>query len=252
VWRDALLRTTGFPADGVDLLAGRTAPRPLTAISPVKSTPTNFDQRYTSAVTELSARVDMIAGDVRLREAVTWQNPAVVGLLDSLRRSGSPKPRNSKRRYRRSRAGAVLATVLRQDRDHRFLRARLLDHPRPGRRRRTRPAWPRPAGARRAVFLEPWALATYAAALAEDPQIRMWLPPCPMPHYVLAGELLQRPGMPAIELTPEQAAAVALCDGTMPAAEDHQVARIVRTGRHGPADRPRPPQESHGGTPTYR
>jgi len=69
------------------------------------------------------------------------------------------------------------------------------------------------------VFLEPWALATYAAALAEDPQIRMWLPPCPMPHYVLAGELLQRPGMPAIELTPEQAAAVALCDGTMPAAK---------------------------------
>jgi len=218
VWRDSLLRTTGFPVDGVDLLAGPDCAMAADAYLAGEIDADGFDQRYTSAVTELSTRVNVIAGDVRLREAVTWQNPAVVGLLDSLRRSGSPKPRNSKRRYRE----VVLARFWQRY----CTKTETIGFFGPG-------CWitldpdvddvlVQPGQdllSRRAVFLEPWALTTYAAALAEDPRTRMWLPPCPMPHYVLDGELLLRPGMPAVELAPEQAAALALCDGTTPAAK---------------------------------
>jgi hypothetical protein len=70
---------------------------------------------------------------------------------------------------------------------------------------------------RRKVFLEPWALIAYGAALARDPQIRRWLPPARMPHHHLAGLRLSRPRLPEVRLTEPQAAALRLSDGRTPA-----------------------------------
>nr|WP_042178142.1 lantibiotic dehydratase [Kibdelosporangium sp. MJ126-NF4]CEL13001.1 Lantibiotic dehydratase domain protein [Kibdelosporangium sp. MJ126-NF4]CTQ98687.1 Lantibiotic dehydratase domain protein [Kibdelosporangium sp. MJ126-NF4] len=218
IWRDALLRTTGFPAAWVDRLSAPECATLADAHLAGAVDAEEFEARFTETLTSSSHRINTIAGDLGLREAITWQNPGVVGLLDSLRRSGPPKPRNSKRRYRE----VVLARFWQRY----CTKTETIGFFGPG-------CWitldPDTEGvrtvpgsgllARRQVFLEPWALTTYAAVLAEDPRMRLWLPPSPMPHYLLDGRQLVRPGMPPLELTGGEAVVVALCDGTRPAAD---------------------------------
>ncbi|NRN69392.1 Surfactin synthase thioesterase subunit [Kibdelosporangium sp. 4NS15] len=218
IWRDALLRTTGFPAAWVDRLAAPECAAIADACLAGEAGTAEFEARFAETLTESSGQVDVIAGDVRLREAITWQNPAVAGLLDSLRRSGPPKPRNSKRRYRE----VVLARFWQRY----CTKTETIGFFGPGcwikldpREQDVRATPGDDLLARREVFLEPWALTTYAATLAEDPRTKLWLPPSPMPHHLLDGEQLHRPGSPPLELTSDEAAVVALCDGTRTAAD---------------------------------
>jgi hypothetical protein len=224
VWRDAMLRSAGFPAHGLDRLAdpelGAVADEHLAGAVDAAG----FEAAYAAAVVRSSTEVNRIAALPLVREAITWQNPAAVTLLDSLRRSGPPERRNSKRRYREVQLtrywqrycgksetigffGPGLWVTLDPDVDD------VTVEPGPD------------VIARRKVFLEPWTLTVYGACLADDPQIRPWLPPAPMAHHLLEGTCLRRHGLPPVELSAEQAAALSASDGRRPAVD--VAARLV-------------------------
>ncbi|GAB3938205.1 hypothetical protein GCM10027614_17820 [Micromonospora vulcania] len=74
VWRDAILRSTGFPADGLTMLS---APHAAAAADELLATGTGaelFDKEFAEAMATSGRRLTELAADPLLREAVTWQN----------------------------------------------------------------------------------------------------------------------------------------------------------------------------------
>jgi Lantibiotic dehydratase, N terminus len=217
IWRIALLRSTGFPVAGLDRLAGTRCAAVADEHLAGRAGAEAFQAALAETLAASSEEVNRIAADERLREAVTWQNPAAVTLLDSLQRSGPPAPRNKKRRYREHQLARLWQRYCAKSETIGFFGPGLwiaIDEHEPDLR-----AVPGPdVLARRQVFLEPWALTTYAATLAEDPEIRRWLPVAPVAHFVLEGACLRRPGLPPQTLSEDQAALVARADGRRPAA----------------------------------
>jgi hypothetical protein len=217
VWRFALLRSTGFPVVGLDRLAGPRCADAADAYLAGRAGQEEFRSELARTLTAGSEEVNRIAADPRLREAVTWQNPGAVTLLDSLTRSGPPGPRNKKRRYREHQLARLWQRYCAKAETIGFFGPGLwitVDD-------RTANLSAVPGEhviERRQVFLEPWALTAYGALLAEDPEARRWLPPAPMPHFVLDGECVRRPGLPPLALSSEEALAMALCDGRRPGA----------------------------------
>jgi len=217
VWHDALLRSTGFPAAGLDRLAGPECAAVADAYLAGTTDQADFLARFDTTVRECAEQINLIAADVRVREAITWQNPAAVQLLDSLQRSGPPGPRNSKRRYRELQLTRYWQRYCGKTETIGFFGPGCWITLDPAREEST--AEPGPGLlAKRKVTLEPWALTSYAAVLAEDPAVRVWLPPAPMPHFILDSRSVRRPGLPPVDLSTEEAAALALCDGRRPGA----------------------------------
>lgn len=217
VWRDALLRTTGFPAAELDRLAAPACAEVADAYLAGRADLCSFRAVFDDAVATGSAELARVAADPLLREAVAWQNPGAVTLLDAIVRQHPARQRGAKARYREGqltrfwqRYCAKAETIgffgpitwVEIDPDASALTMvpgrRLLD--------------------RRRVFFEPRALVAYGAYLSEDPAIRRWLPPARHAHHLLDGEVLRRPGMAAVQLNPTEAAVLARCDGRRPAA----------------------------------
>lgn len=224
VWRDGLLRTTGFPAAGLDRLAAPASAALANAHLAGAATRNEFAEAFEATVIRCSNEINRIAADPLLREAIMWQNPEAVTLLDSLRRSGSPAPRNSKRRYRELQLTRFWQRYCGKTETIGFFGPGLwatVDGDSAGVR-----AIPGPGLVeRRRVCLEPWVLTSYGAVLANEPDIRCWLPPAPMPHHWLDGDVLHRPGRPPQRLTSGEAVCLSLCDGHRPAA--HVVAALA-------------------------
>lgn len=214
MWRDGVLRSTGFPVSGLDrlsapALAGVADAHLAGAVSTV-----DFEAEVARATAALSREVDRIVADDRLREAVTWeQSPEMI--LDSLlRTAGSPRDQN--RRDLESKFGRIWQRYCAVNDTIGFFgpfRWITLDP-----ERSTTVAAPGDTLlALRKVFFEPWALAAYGARLAEDPAMRQWMPPSPRTHHFLDGLTVQRPGRPPLTLAHQEAAAISSCDGRRPA-----------------------------------
>lgn len=216
VWRDALLRSTGFPASGLARFAAPLCAEAADGLLDGRIDAEAFHAALDAATAAASGEVNRVAADPLLREAITWQSPAIAGLLDSLLRNMEPIRRNAKRRYREEQLsrfwqrycgktetigffGPGLWITLDPDSRHitMELGERLLD--------------------RRQVFLEPWAVVAFGEWLGTDPQIRRWLPPARLPHHVLKGRTVCRLGMAPVQLTEVEAAALAASDGCRPA-----------------------------------
>lgn len=228
VWRDSVLRTTGFPASGLDWLAAPECATTAGAHLAGTVDLARFREMYDETVTACAAVVNEIAADKRLREAITWQSPSAITLLDSLLTSGPPTPRTKRRRYRerqfvrfwqrycaKAETIGFFGPVTWSTIDSNVRSLKVAAGPDLVRRR--------------AVFFEPWALVTYGALLARDPDIRMWLPPAPIPDYVLDGHLLRRPGLPSVSLSPGEHTALLLSDGRRPGA--HIVSALTADAR---------------------
>jgi hypothetical protein len=225
LWRDALLRSTGFPADGLDRFATPEAARAADALLAGRLDRAAFDTAFAEAATR-SARVAWeIAGEALFREAVTWQNPAAAAALDGLRRDGpapDPARQNKKSRYRRRIREELVARYW-----QRYCAKNesvgffgpvswiTLDPDAPAALVKPGPGLVR---ARR-VWFEHWALAAFAETLAADPELRPHLPVTLLPHLRLSGGEVLRPAQPPLPLTPTEAAALAACDGTRSAAQ---------------------------------
>ena len=91
VWRWALLRAAGFPADGLRCFGadGVAAPADAYLDSGADQDRVAFDDAFGAAVDRLSESAFDLAGQRLFREAVTWQNPlAAKTMLDPLRAAG--------------------------------------------------------------------------------------------------------------------------------------------------------------------
>ncbi|WP_319459352.1 lantibiotic dehydratase [Micromonospora sp. RTP1Z1] len=214
VWRDVLLRTAGFPADGLAAFAAPEAATAADALLAGEGSAEAFHKAFRDAVLDASVRLARIAADPLLREAVTWQNPGMLVALDGLV-TGDPAARNWRRR---SRETALLRYWQRY-----CGKAETIGFFGPV-------CWGTvdPAGStrlvpgpglvtRRAVYLEAWALVAYADKLAADLTVRRWWAPALPPHLSVEGRRLCRPLHPTLELSPVEARLLAACDGRTPA-----------------------------------
>ncbi|MBO4206788.1 lantibiotic dehydratase [Micromonospora echinofusca] len=223
VWRDAGLRTAGFPVAGLDLFAApdaAVAADALLAAGPRgdRELTDAFDKALEAALADGTRAANAVAADPLLREAVTWQNRSALVALDGLLATAGSPSRGWRRRDREKSLvqywqrycgksetigyfGPVCwATVAESS-------TRTEVRPGPGLVRLRR------------VFFEAWALMAYAEALGADLAVRRWWAPVRPPHLTVAGRRLHRPLRAPVELTPVDAWLLARCDGRTSAAD---------------------------------
>ncbi|MER6936089.1 hypothetical protein ABT386_34375, partial [Streptomyces halstedii] len=73
VWQDALLRTTGFPAGGLEAFAAPSAAAAADDLLAGRGDAEVFDKALAGAIAAGAAKICDIAADPLFREAVTWQ-----------------------------------------------------------------------------------------------------------------------------------------------------------------------------------
>lgn len=211
VWRDAILRSTGFPADGLELLSAPECARAADEVLAGAETEL-FDKLFAQALAEGAARTSALAADPLLREAVTWQNRNALLSLDGLVRGGPGQARNRDRRARELMVAKYWQRYCAKNETIGFF----------GPVTWTEISADGPAIAvqtgddlvrERRVSFEDWAIRAYAAQLAADPEIRSSLPVALRPHLALEDRHLVRPAQPPLPVTAAEAAVLALCDG---------------------------------------
>ncbi|MFJ6198110.1 thioesterase domain-containing protein [Micromonospora sp. NPDC092111] len=219
VWRDAILRGTGFPADGLTLFA---APRAAAAADEMLAggvDPERFDKEFDDAVRVASHRFSELAGQPLLREAITWQNRGALVALDGLARGGGDAARNVRRRDRERALLKYWQRYAGKNETVGFFGPSCwvtLDPEQPEVARVSHgPGLTR----RRWVWFESWALSAYADRIGADLAVRRWWPPVLCAHLTVRGRSLLRPGRPPVALSPVEAALLATVDGHRPAYE---------------------------------
>jgi hypothetical protein len=224
IWRDAMLRTAGFPAVGLDRFAAPGCAAIADAFLDGRASEQDLSAAYEAALADGSKAAAGIAADPLFREALTWQNPAA-RLALSVAADSPPtgRERSRERKKRRVREDAIAlywqrycgkndtigffgpVTWVRLDPDGPAARVRCGD-------RLVRD---------RQTGYEFWLLETYAQLLAADPAIRPWLPAGMHPDLTLDtgpdGARVLRPGQPPLELTRAEADLLSRCDGRLSA-----------------------------------
>lgn len=217
VWRAAMLRATGFPADGLHRLStpdcAGVADAHLAGDLPADT----FLAAFSAAQADAGTWARETAADPLLREAVTWQNRSALVALDGLLTTGPEGRRERKKRRERERTlarywqryCAKAETIgffgpvcwIEIDPDAEAITAK------PG------------AGLvrNRQVYLEHWALAALADHVTADPAARRWCIPALQPHLTLRGTEVLDPARPPTRLSRAEAAVLARCDGRTPA-----------------------------------
>lgn len=219
VWRWGLLRGAGFPVSGLDRLsAAGAAAAADRLLAGDESGRERFDLQFDQAVDRCRDTVRELAADPAFREAVIWQNPALARtMLDPVLRAGPEPRRNASWRGKEASIARYWSRYCAKNDTIGFFGPVCwvrVDG--------TGPAvsvTPGPALVRdRVVSLEWWALTAFGRRLAEDPQIRRWLPPKPLPTLHVDGRQV-RHTRGVTELTRTEAALVARCDGVRPAVQ---------------------------------
>ncbi|MGW0435652.1 thioesterase domain-containing protein [Micromonospora sp. NPDC003197] len=220
IWRDAILRSTGFPADGLTLLS---APRAAAAADEFIATGAGAEllgQELAAALCAGGEQLREIAASPLLREAIIWQNPDMLVSLDGLIRGGGNEGvRSSKQRKRERALLKYWQRYCGKNETVGFFG--------PSCWVTVDPAVSQPAVVtpgpdlvrRRRVFFESWALAAYAESLSRDPAVRRWWAPMLQPHFSLVDRQVLRPGRPPVTVPAVEAALLAACDGRRPAVE---------------------------------
>ena len=211
IWRDALLRTTGFPADGLDLL---TAPGCAAAADAHLDggDAEAFGAAYEAACAEASAALRGLAADPLLREALSWQNPTaakiITGLTEPMRRNDS-RHRVKRRGHEDTLTRYWQRYCGKNDTIGFFgpVTWVTVDPASPATVVHSGPSLVR----RRLVYPEFWGLQAFSDALAADPVVGPHLPVRVQPHLAVGAELLGPDG--PIETSVDELALLARCDG---------------------------------------
>lgn len=225
VWRDVLIRSTGFPADGLALFAAPECAATADDFLDGATGETEFTQAMDTALADASRAAAKIAADPLFREAVTWQNPAAAVHLARLADGPAVRPGKNPRLERKKRRGRENTLV-------RYWQRYCGKNDTAGFFGPV--AWgtldpeaadaveARPGGGlvrSRRVDYEFWALEAYVAALLDDPDVARWLPAGVHPHLLADGDRVLRPGEGPRPLTAAEAEVVSRCDGTRAVAE---------------------------------
>lgn len=222
VWRDVLVRGAGFPARLVDELADPDLARTADALLSGTATAEEYHRAFDTAVGRFGEVVRRTAADRRFREAVAWQNHAL--LPRCLDKAVAGEPRNSKGREHQETIVNYLQRYALKNDTIGFFGPTAWGQ------------WTRPAGGvrgedllriepgrgflrHRAVYFESWAVDAVAQALGRDPAMTPWLLPCRDPNLVIEEGRVRRAFGSPLLLSPAQAALLQACDGKRPAVE---------------------------------
>ncbi|WP_167666744.1 thioesterase domain-containing protein [Micromonospora narathiwatensis] len=218
VWREAVLRAAGFPAEDVLRLS---APE-LAAVADAHLDGAATEERLlavlSSTVGATSEVIYDLAGDPRFREAVTWQNLNALVALDAVRRGGPDERSHVKRRAREQVIGRYWQRYAAKNDTIGFfgpicwIGISATD---------ATTVVPGPALTRERMVTFEWrALSAFGDRLAADPAVRRWLPAGLHVHLWRDGDRrVLRPAAPPVELSPAEAAVVDLLDGRRPVTE---------------------------------
>ncbi len=242
IWRQALLRSAGFPADGIELLASPG----LAALADRLPGPTGsedaewrgYRESFGAEMARLSDRVLRIAGDERARLALAWQNYRVLDTAVAPLQRHQAADRT--RRNRRDRAHQELIAgywqryCVKNDTIGFFGPMAWAAIDPDAVRTRVRPG--RSLLAAAGVFFETWPVDRLAAVIAALPGMAPWIPPSRLPFVRLDGNRAVRPGRAPVELTPVEAAVLRLSVGDVPARDIAAVLAARRPDRVDPAD----------------
>ena len=218
VWRWALLRSAGFPIDGLDDLAAPECAATADEYLAGRADAAAFDRAFDAAVRAVAKALHDVAAQPAFRSAMLWQNPDAAATIAGVLRDGPDAARNERRRRREELIARYWQRYcgkndsigffgpmcwVRFEPDAPFVQG-----------------GPGPALTRRqAVHCEWWALAALAATLADDPRIRPWFPLGRPAHVDLVGLRLHRPGTEPAPVSVSEAALLARSDGARPAVE---------------------------------
>lgn len=169
-----------------------------------------FEALYRQATDDCSAWLRRMAGDARLREAVTWQNHDIVpqafdGLVDE--RSAPP----SKSRQREDLVARYLQRYCLKNETIGFFGPMAWGSVEP---QRQRPELTAHDGLSvRQVYFEDWVLSSLARKLASDARYVHWLTPRLAPYLRIEDGSLRFPGGASVGLSADEAALLRACDG---------------------------------------
>ncbi|MFE7484702.1 lantibiotic dehydratase [Streptomyces sp. NPDC057552] len=218
VWRHTLVRSAGFPADGIAAFAAPELARTVDRHLEGSAGADRVDEAFAAAMTGLGRAVHDVCADPLFRQAVTWQNPGVLSSVAGVLRDGPTARRNERRRRREEIVAKYWQRYCTKNDTIGFfgpMSWSTVDNGGPRLAVRHGPALVRDA----AVHFEWWALDALAAHLATDDRLRPWLPVARQPQLRLEGRRLVWPNRPAQDLTAAAAALVARCDGRRRAGE---------------------------------
>jgi hypothetical protein len=211
LWREAALRSAGFPAAGLRAVCDDDLAHAVDKAGRWDPGDAGLRAAYQAAVARLSAAVAATAADPAFREAVAWQNPALIGsCLDKLVRG---EPRNVRGRLHESTVVRYLQRYLLKNDTIGFFgpvgwallapdQADLDVTPGEG------------LLAARSTHFEMWAVDALARALSRLPELAGSLVPRrAVAVAVTADSVLLRPLRPPVRLTGAEVAVLAQCDG---------------------------------------
>lgn len=217
-WRAAVLRSTGFPVEGLDQLVDDAVGAAADRYRAGELSGEDYRARFSEAAETVGARLRAVATDDRFLRALVWQNRSAAGAADRVARhtgAGNAKHRARERlvaRYWQRYCGKAETIGF-------FGPAAWVDLGAPGGELRHAPPTGTDIVADRHVVLESWAVIELARWMAEQPGVRAWLPPMLRPDTLLDGARALVGGRRAVRLTPEEALIAASADGETPAAE---------------------------------
>lgn len=210
LWRDAGLRTAGFPAERVRFLCDEALADAADRVDG-PDVDDSYAEEFAAATGRLSAAVRRIASDNAFREAVTWQNPAL--LETCLDKAAAGEPRNVRgRNHELTIASYLQRYCLKNDTIGFFgpvgwarldpaADAGVIASPGPH------------LVGRRTTYFEHWAIESVSDAIADLPGVFPWLRPRREPSVSITGTTVLVPFHGQMTLPPREFRLLARCDG---------------------------------------
>ncbi|SCL60076.1 Lantibiotic dehydratase, C terminus [Micromonospora eburnea] len=216
IWNQSVLRSAGFPVSGANRLSDPELASAADLAVAGKTSRDEFQAAYERAAGRLSEQIRLIARDPAFREAVAWQNRALIA--NCVDKAAAGEPRNVRGRNHESTIASYWQRYCVKNDTVGFFGPVGWTHWSAGDAAVRVASGPRLL-ARRTTYLEVWAVDAVARALEQEPELLPWLPPRRVNSFDLVGRTLHRTNRPPVMLTEPEAELIGLCDGVRTARE---------------------------------
>lgn len=211
LWRDCALRGAGFPADRfTDICDDELAAAADRIDDAVPDAHEQYKKVFDAAATRLTAVIRRTARESAFREAVTWQNPALV--RDCLDKAAAGEPRNTRGRGHELTIANYLQRYCLKNDTVGFFGPVGWARIGPEDVGVTAAPGPQLLG-RRTAYFEGWAIDAVADVIAARPEVWPWLRPRVSPSTVVVGRSLRVPFRKPVALTAPDVRVLGRCDG---------------------------------------